>query len=180
MHNAGTGVIRFEYKIPTRGLIGYRGEFLTDTRGLGIMSSRFIGYGPWCGDVTSRSRGSMVSMDTGLTTGYALENLQIRGSLFVSPMEPCYEGMIVGENSRPEDMPVNPTKKKQLTNHRAAGKDLDPGLKVPRVFTLESAAEWIANDELVEVTPKSIRVRKAVLTAEGRKRVERKSIAMAG
>jgi len=180
MHNAGTGVIRFEYKIPTRGLIGYRGEFLTDTRGLGIMSSRFIGYGPWCGEVNSRSRGSMVSMDTGDTTTYALENLQIRGTLFVSPMQRCYEGMIVGENSRPEDMPVNPTKKKQLTNHRAAGKDLDPGLKIPRTLTLESAVEWIADDELVEVTPKSIRVRKAILSAEGRKRAERRSIAMAG
>jgi len=180
MHNAGTGIIRFEYKIPTRGLIGYRGEFLTDTRGLGIMSSRFIGYGPWCGEVVSRTRGSMVSMDTGVATNYALENLQVRGTLFVSPLDKCYAGMIVGENSRPEDMPVNPVKKKALTNHRASIKELDTGLKIPRQFTLESAAEWIAPDELVEITPQSIRVRKAILNAEDRKRAERKAIALAG
>lgn len=181
MHNSGTGIIRFEYKIPTRGLIGYRGEFLTDTRGLGIMSSRFIGYGPWCGEVVSRSRGSMVSMDTGEATSYALENLQIRGSLFVSPMDRVYAGMIVGENSRPEDMPCNPTKRKQLTNHRASNKEVDTGLKIPRRFALEAALEWIADDELVEVTPKSIRVRKAILAAEDRKRAERRAaIALAG
>ncbi len=180
MHNSGTGIIRFEYKIPTRGLIGYRGDFLTDTRGLGIMSSRFIGYGPWCGEVTSRNRGSMVSMDTGLITGYALDNLQIRGSLFVSPMERCYAGMIIGENSRPEDMPCNPTKKKHMTNHRAASKDMAIMLKVPRKFTLEAALEWISDDELVEVTPQSIRVRKAILAAEDRKRAERKAVALAG
>jgi GTP-binding protein len=180
MHNSGTGIIRFEYKIPTRGLIGYRGDFLTDTRGLGIMSSRFVGYGPWCGEVTSRSRGSMVSMDTGLITGYALDNLQIRGSLFVSPMERCYAGMIIGENSRPEDMPCNPTKKKHMTNHRASSKDMAIMLKVPRKFSLEAALEWVADDELVEVTPKSIRVRKAILAAEDRKRAERKAVAMAG
>jgi GTP-binding protein len=179
MHNSGTGIIRFEYKIPTRGLIGYRGDFLTDTRGLGIMSSRFIGYGPWCGEVTSRSRGSMVSMDTGLITGYALDNLQIRGSLFVSPMERCYAGMIIGENSRPEDMPCNPTKKKHMTNHRAASKDMAILLKVPRKFSLEAALEWVADDELVEVTPKTVRVRKAILSAEARKRTERRSVAMA-
>ncbi|MFA5866118.1 MAG: translational GTPase TypA [Phycisphaerae bacterium] len=179
MHNAGTGIIRFEYKIPTRGLIGYRGDFLTDTRGLGIMSSRFIGYGPWCGEVTSRTRGSMVSMDTGMITGYSLDNLQVRGSLFVSPMERCYAGMIIGENSRPEDMPCNPTKKKHMTNHRAAGKDMAIMLKVPRKFSLEAALEWIAEDELVEVTPKTVRVRKHILSADARKRADRRTVALA-
>jgi GTP-binding protein len=180
MHNTGTGIVRLEYKIPTRGLIGYRGEFLTDTRGLGIMSSRFVGYGPWCGEVTARNRGSMVSMDTGVATGYSLENLQIRGVMFVSPMERIYAGMIIGENSRPEDMPCNPTKAKHLTNHRKAGSDTTVVLKVPRKHTLEAALEWIADDELVEVTPESIRVRKTLLSADQRKKAERRSVAAVG
>jgi GTP-binding protein len=179
MHNTGTGILRLEYKIPTRGLIGYRGEFLTDTRGLGIMASRFIGYGPWCGEICPRSRGSMVSMDTGDVTGYALDNLQTRGSMFVSPMERVYSGMIIGENSRAEDMPCNPTKKKHLTNHRAASSDATVVLKVPRKLTLEAALEWIAEDELVEVTPKTIRIRKAMLNPDDRKRAARK-VAVAG
>ncbi|NLE29301.1 MAG: translational GTPase TypA [Phycisphaerae bacterium] len=180
MHNTGTGIVRLEYKIPTRGLIGYRGEFLTDTRGLGIMASRFVGYGPWCGEVTARTRGSMVSMETGNSTSYALENLQIRGTLFVSPMERIYAGMIVGENSRPEDMPCNPTKAKHLTNHRKSSSETTVVLKVPRKLSLEAALEWIAEDELVEVTPQSIRVRKNLLSAEARKRAERRSVAVAG
>lgn len=179
MHNAGTGIIRLEFRIPTRGLIGYRNEFLTDTRGLGIMASRFVGYGPWCGEVASRQRGSMISMDTGEATSYSLEGLQDRGTLFVKPMDPVYAGMIVGENSRPGDLPCNPTKKKALTNHRAAGKDHETQLDVPRLLTLDTALEWIAPDELVEVTPKSVRVRKAVLDLEERKRLEKRA-ALAG
>lgn len=174
MHNEGRGMVRLEFAIPTRGLIGYRTEFLTDTRGLGIMASRFTGYGPWCGDVTARSRGSMISMETGDATSYSLENLQQRGTLFVAPMDPVYEGMIVGENARPGDLPCNPTKRKALTNHRAAGKDHSDGLDVPRQMTLDAALEWIAPDELVEVTPKKIRVRKALLNAEDRKREEKR------
>jgi GTP-binding protein len=180
MHNTGTGIVRLEYKIPTRGLIGYRGEFLTDTRGLGIMSSRFVGYGPWCGEISARNRGSMISMDTGEATGYALENLQVRGNLFVGPMEKVYSGMIIGEHSRPEDMPCNPTKKKHLTNHRCSTSDIAVGMKVPKKLTLEPALEWIADDELVEVTPQNIRVRKAILSPEERKRAMRRSVAMAG
>lgn len=180
MHNEGRGMVRLEFKIPTRGLIGYRSEFLTDTRGLGIMASRFMGYGPWCGDINSRNRGSMISMDMGEVSGYSLANLQERGTLFVSPMEPVYAGMIVGENSRPGDLPCNPTKRKPLTNHRAATKDQTITLDVPRKLTLDAALEWIAADELVEVTPKSVRMRKAVLDAEGRKREERKKLAAAG
>ena len=177
MHNAGTGLVRLEYRIPTRGLIGYRTEFLTDTRGLGIMSSRFVGYGPWCGEVVSRNRGSLVSTETGDATNYALENLQQRSMLFVSPMERVYAGMIVGENSRPEDMPCNPTKKKNLTNYRSSTKEIDCALKVPRKLTLDLGLEWIAPDELLEVTPKSIRVRKAILSAGGRKRQVRRMTA---
>ena len=122
----------------------------------------------------------MVCTDTAEATSYALENLQIRGTLFVSPMYRCYEGMIVGENCRPEDMPCNPTKRKQLTNHRSSIKEIDTGLKIPRKFTLESALEWIAEDELVEVTPENIRVRKTLLTADARKRADRRAVALAG
>ena len=173
MHNTGTGITRLELRIPTRGLIGYRGDFLTDTRGMGIMSSRFVGYGPWCGDVSHRDRGSLVSMETGPATGYSLENLQSRGTLFVSPVDPVYAGMIIGEHSRPDDMSCNPTKTKKLGNYRSETKDIDVGLKVTRRMTLDQALEWIAADELVEVTPKTVRVRKAVLDAEERKKVNR-------
>ncbi len=173
MHNAGTGIVRLEMTIPTRGLIGYRSDFLTDTRGLGIMSSRFVGYAPWRGEVTHRDRGSLVSMESGPATGYQLENLQARGTLFISPMDQVYAGMIVGEHSRSGDLACNPTKTKKLGNYRAETKEIDVGLKVPRRMTLDQALEWIADDELVEVTPKSVRVRKAVLDAEERKRANR-------
>lgn len=177
MYNDGRGIVRLEFLIPTRGLIGYRNEFLTDTRGLGIMASRFVGYGPWAGEVISRNRGSMVSMDNGHATSYSLDNLQERGTLFISPMDPVYNGMIIGENSRPSDLPCNPTKRKALTNHRAAGKDHSTALDVPRRLTLDSALEWIAPDELLEVTPKAVRPRKAIIDAEERKREERRRAA---
>ncbi|MCB9768295.1 MAG: translational GTPase TypA [Candidatus Omnitrophica bacterium] len=180
MENPGTGVLRLEFDIPTRGLIGYRTDFLTDTRGLGIMSSRFIGYGPWKGEVASRTRGSLVSMEGGQSTSYQLENLQQRATLFIGANEKVYEGQIVGENSRPEDMPCNPTKKKAMTNHRSATKEVDTGLKVPRKMGLDAALEWISDDELVEVTPQSIRLRKAILNAENRKQAQKKQLAMAG
>ncbi len=179
MESKPAGLVRLEFVIPTRGLLGYRNEFLTDTRGLGIMASRFTGYGPWCGDVISRSRGSMISMDTGEATSYSMENLQQRGVLFVSPMDPVYAGMIVGENSRPGDLPCNPTKRKALTNHRASGTDNSTGLNVPRLLALDSALEWIAQDELVEVTPKSIRVRKILLSHEDRKKEQKRTAAVA-
>jgi GTP-binding protein len=173
MHNAGTGLVRLELAIPTRGLIGYRNEFLTDTRGLGIMASRFVGYETWRGEVAHRERGSLVSMDDGAATGYALENLQARGTLFVSPAAPVYAGMVIGEHSRSGDLACNPTKTKKLGNYRAETKEIDVGLKVPRQLTLDQALEWIATDELVEVTPKSVRVRKAILGAEERKKANR-------
>lgn len=169
MHNAGTGMVRMEMTIPTRGLIGYRGDFLTETRGLGIMSSRFIGYAPWRGEISHRDRGSLVSMENGPATGYALENLQARGTLFISPMDPVYAGLIVGEHSRSGDLACNPTKTKKLGNYRAETKEIDVGLKEVRSMTLDQALEWIADDELVEVTPKSIRIRKALLDVEERK-----------
>jgi GTP-binding protein len=174
VHNAGHGLLRLEFAIPTRGLIGYRSEFLTDTRGLGIMASRFKGYGPWAGEVLSRTRGSMICKEGGVATTYSLENLQLRGTLFVAPGERVYEGMIVGEHARPEDMPCNPAKSKVASNVRMAIRQMNVGLDVPHRHTLESALEWIADDELVEVTPKTIRVRKTILSAEGRKRAERK------
>ena len=173
MRNTGTGVVRLDLNIPTRGLIGYRGDFLTDTRGLGIMSSRFVGYEPWRGEVAHQERGSLVSMETGPATGYSLENLQARGTLFISPMDVVYAGMIVGEHSRSGDLACNPTKTKKLGNYRAETKEIDVGLKVPREMTLDQALEWIAADELVEVTPKSVRVRKAVLDVEERKKANR-------
>ena len=180
VHNAGTGMLRLEFKIPTRGIIGYRTEFLTDTRGLGIMSSRFVRFGPWCGDVFSRTRGSMVSIEAGEATTHSLENLQQRGTLFVQPGERVYEGMVIGEHSRPESLPCKPTKKKAMSNMRTAIKAIEAGLDVPLQHTLESALEWVADDELVEVTPKNIRIRKAILGAEDRKRALRRLNAQAG
>ena len=170
MESLGTGVVRITAEIPTRGLIGYRSAFLTDTRGLGIMVSRFTGYSAWRGEVLTRSRGSLVSMETGVATAYQIEKLQERANLFVEPMERVYAGQIVGENSRNMDMPCNPTKRKELTNHRVANKSIDVGLAVPRKLTLDQALEWIADDEFVEITPRSIRMRKMMLSANDRKR----------
>jgi GTP-binding protein len=175
MHATGTGVMRMEFRIPTRGLIGYRNEFLTDTRGLGIMASRFIDYGPWRGQVEARTRGSLVSMENGPTTSYALENLQERGVLFVGPGEPVYVGMIVGEHARPKDLDCNPAKKRHVTNVRSSTKEITIRLDVPRRMSLEAAIEWIADDEYVEVTPKSIRTRKAILSQEERRKIERQA-----
>lgn len=175
MENAGTGVLRLEFRVPTRGLIGYRGEFLTDTRGLGILASRFVGYGEWAGDVISRNRGSLVSMENGVATAYAMENLQERGVLFIKPGEPIYNGQVVGESARTNDLPCNPGKRKQQTNHRAAAKDSTVVLDVPRTMTVDSAIEWIADDELVEVTPHSVRIRKTILDADERKKARIKA-----
>ncbi len=179
VHASGTGLVRLEFTISTRGLIGYRSDFLTETRGLGVMSSRFVGYGPWRGDLPGRERGSLVSQASGDAASYSLENLQQRATLFVSPMDPVYEGMIVGENSRADDMLCNPTKRKQLGNYRSSTKEIDAGLKVPRPLTLESALEWIAADELVEVTPGTVRVRKHTLSTEQRKKAEKRGAAEA-
>jgi GTP-binding protein len=177
MQAGGTGTVRLEFSISTRGLIGYRNDFLTETRGLGVMSSRFIGYGRWRGALPGRSRGSLVSQSSGEAATYSLENLQQRATLFVRPADRVYEGMIVGENSRGGDMLCNPTKRKQMGNYRQSTKEIDTGLKVPRELTLESALEWIADDELVEVTPNTVRVRKHILSAEQRKKAEKQGAA---
>ncbi|MFH2049015.1 MAG: translational GTPase TypA, partial [bacterium] len=161
-------------EIPTRGLIGYRSEFLTDTRGLGIMVSRFVGYGLWRGEIPQGSKGSVISIETGTATAYALEGLQERSVIFIEPTEKIYAGQIVGENSRSMDFTCNPTKRKNLTNHRQSTKDIAVKLDVPRKMTLEQAMEWIRDDELVEVTPKSIRVRKTILDDLARRRAEKK------
>ncbi len=173
IENAGTNVIRMEFEIPTRGLIGYRTEFLTDTRGLGIMSSRFVRYDEWRGEVTLRNRGSVISMDTGPATAYAIRGIQERAIIFVDPTDRVYTGQIVGENSRPQDLPCNPTKRKNLTNHRSSTKDIAVTIDVPRKMSLEQAMEWIGADELVEVTPKAIRMRKAILDSDKRKRSQK-------
>ena len=160
MEHHGSNKVRLEFKIPARGLLGFRGQFLTDTRGTGLMSHRFMAYEPDAGEIPGRTKGSMISMERGSATGYALDGLQPRGLLFVAPSEEIYEGMIVGEHSRDNDLEVNPTKKKKLTNMRASGTDDAVKLAPPRVMTLEAALDWINTDELIEVTPQSIRLRK--------------------
>jgi GTP-binding protein len=169
----GSGLTRVVYRMPARGLFGYRSEFLTDTRGEGVLHHRFNGYGPWAGSIRSRDRGVMVCMADGTSVAYSLWNLQDRGSLFIGPGVPVYEGMIVGENARPGDLEVNVTKGKKLTNIRAAGADDAILLETPRLITLESALEFIGDDELVEVTPAAIRLRKRFLKLHERKKASR-------
>lgn len=168
MHTLKPGTLRLKFKIPTRGLIGYRSEFLTDTKGNGIMTSIIYDYEPYKGDIPTRSRGSLVAFEAGTTTTYGLYNAQERGTLFVGPGVEVYEGMIVGENSRSEDIDVNVCKKKHVTNLRSATADEALRLSPVREMSLEEALEFIANDELVEVTPKSIRLRKKILSAQQR------------
>ena len=160
MVNNGLGRVRLEFEIPTRGLIGYRSQFLTDTRGTGILTTLVIGHTPHAGDIAGRSSGSLVSDRMGKAVAYAIFHLQPRGTIFVSPGDPSYPGLIVGQNARTEDIAVNITKEKKLTNIRASAADEALRLIPPRSFTLEQAMEYIDEDELVEVTPKSIRLRK--------------------
>jgi len=176
MVNHGTGWVRMEYLVPARGLIGFRTEFLTETRGTGILHHVFDGYEPWFGEVRTRPNGSLVADRRGTTRTFALMNLGERGQMFVGPGVEVYEGMIVGENARPDEMDVNPTKDKHLTNMRAAGSDNTVRLTPHRVLSLEQALELIAEDECVEVTPENIRLRKVVLdaTTRGRLRHARK------
>ncbi|MDE3053476.1 MAG: translational GTPase TypA [Gemmatimonadota bacterium] len=173
MKNPGQGLVRLLYRIPARGLFGYRSEFLTDTRGTGIMHHRFLEYGPWAGPLAGRTRGTLVSMEGGTVVAFALGNLQERSTLFVKPGDAVYEGMIVGENSRPGDMDVNPTKEKKLTNMRSKSADDHIMLEPPRELTLEGALEYIEDDELIEVTPQFIRLRKRFLGMSQRKRLTR-------
>ncbi len=182
MINYGTGLVRLEYTIPTRGLIGLRTILLNSTRGTGIMSHRYERYEKWKGSIPDRARGVLVVQENGRSTGYALNNLQERSVLFIGPGVECYEGMIVGENARAEDMVVNVAREKKLTNMRAAGSDDNIALTPPREMSLEQALEYIADDELVEVTPGGIRLRKKNLKHEDRVRAKKQeqSLAEAG
>jgi GTP-binding protein len=170
MVNHGTGWVRMEYAVPARGLIGFRTEFLTETRGTGLLHHVFERFEPWHGELRTRPTGSLVADRAGLVTAYASFNLQDRGTLFVSPGTAVYEGMIVGENSRSDDMDVNPTKERKLTNIRSStGEELER-LIPPRVLSLEQALEFCREDECVEVTPKVVRLRKATLAATEREK----------
>ena len=170
MVNHGSGRVRLEFRIPARGLIGFRSQFLTDTKGTGIMNHIFAGWEPWHGAIPSRTTGALVADRAGVATSYAIYNLQERGEIFIDPATPVYEGMIIGENSRPSDMDVNVTKEKKQTNMRASTADEAIRLIPPRKLSLEQAIEFINDDELVEVTPKSIRLRKKILAANMRPR----------
>ncbi|HET9133319.1 MAG TPA: translational GTPase TypA [Gemmatimonadales bacterium] len=173
MRNPGQGMVRLTFKIPSRGLFGYRSEFLTDTRGTGMMNHRFLEYGPWAGPLAGRKRGVLVADRETPVVGFALNNLQDRAQLFVAPGEQVYEGMIVGENSRPGDMDVNVGKEKKLTNMRTTASDENIQLEPPRPITLEYALEYIEEDELIEVTPENIRLRKRLLQLHERKKASR-------
>ncbi|MFT6765352.1 MAG: GTP-binding protein [Alteromonas naphthalenivorans] len=166
----GSGRVRMEFTVPARGLLGFRGQFLTNTRGTGIMNSTFHGYEPYKGDIPTRIKGALASMERGKTTAYALDALQARGDMFIGSEVEVYEGMIVGEHSRDNCLDVNPCKGKKLTNMRASGSDESVKIKNPRLMTLEMCMEWIRPDELIEVTPTAIRLRKKVLKAGARKK----------
>jgi len=162
--------VSVEAIIPTRGLIGFESDLVNLTRGEGLMSHLFREYAPFKGELEGRTRGVMISMEPGISTAYALNNIQARGKLFVGPQEEVYAGMIVGENARPEDLPVNPCKAKHLTNMRSQGDGKGIQLEAPLRMTLERAIEYISADEFVEATPKSLRLRKRILDATARKR----------
>jgi len=178
MSGAGTGRVRVDFLIPARGLIGFRNEFLSDTRGGGIMSHVFHGYGPHKGEITGRTRGALVVKEPGESVSFALSNIQERGAMFIGPNVRVYAGMIVGEHARETDLVVNICKKKHLTNMRASGSDEAIRLTTPRQMGLEHCIEFINDDELVEVTPRSIRLRKRVLNYQDRKRSERPALEM--
>lgn len=169
MHHYENGRIRMEFEVPSRGLLGFRGQFLTDTRGAGIATFSFHGYQPYRGDIQMRTKGTLVAMEGGQTTNYALDTLQERGTLFITPGDKVYEGQIIGENSREGDMDVNPCRGKKLTNMRASGSDSLIKIEPPRIMTLEVCLEWIMPDELIEVTPENVRLRKKILRAALRK-----------
>ena len=172
MANPGFGRARLEFRVPSRGLIGFRGEFLTSTRGTGLLNTQFEGWEPWGGPMMKRPCGAIVADRAGVTTPYALHHLQPRGEFFLSPGADVYEGMIIGEHNRPNDTDVNAIREKKLTNVRNHGKDENVMLAVPRVLNIETAMEWIDADELVEVTPDAVRVRKTILKCNLRPRRE--------
>jgi len=171
MVNHGTGWIRMDFKVPSRGLIGFRTEFLTETRGTGMLHHVFDGYEAWNGELRTRPTGSLVSDRMGAATSYAIFALQERGTIFVEVGADVYEGMVIGENSRPEDMDVNVVREKKLTNMRASGSDENERLIPPKILNLEQALEYCREDECVEVTPANVRVRKVILDQNERSRV---------
>jgi len=168
------GNTRLEFLVPARGLIGFRGEFMTQTKGTGILHHNFHGYEPYKGDMAHRTKGALVALEGGEAVAYGMWKLQERSTFFIEPGTRVYAGMIVGENSREQDMVVNVCKSKQLTNMRASGSDEAVRLEPPRLLTLEQAIEWIGDDEYVEVTPKAIRLRKRYLDHNERNRASRK------
>lgn len=174
MSMSNTGYSRLEFSIPSRGLIGYRGEFLTDTKGTGIMNTLFDGYGPYKGDIQYRKQGSLIAYESGETITYGLFNAQERGTLFVGPGEKVYAGMVVGQNGKTEDIELNVCKTKKLTNTRASGSDDALKLTPPKILSLEQALEFIDTDELLEITPKNIRIRKKILDPTERMRAARR------
>jgi GTP-binding protein len=167
--------VKLEFLIPARGLIGFRSELLTETKGEGIMHHLFEHYGPWKGDIPSRRRGVLVAWEPGEATAYGLHSVEARGTLFINPGAKVYAGMIIGENSREEDIDVNVCKKKHLTNFRAAGSEEAIRLTPPTILTLEQAMVYIDDDELVEVTPENIRLRKKILDRNQRRRIDKYS-----
>ena len=179
MRNPGQGLVRLTFRIPARGLFGYRSDFLTDTRGTGTIHHRFLEYGSWAGPLSGRKRGVLVADREGTVVAFALGNLQERGQMFVSPGDLVYEGMVVGESARPGDMDVNVTKEKKLTNMRTTASDDHIVLEPPRAITLEYGLEYIEEDELIEVTPRSVRLRKRSLQAVDRRRAARAAARMA-
>jgi GTP-binding protein len=170
MRPSGEGTTRLRFRVPARGLFGYRSEFLTDTRGTGVMHHQFLEYGPWAGAISGRRRGVLVADREGEAVAFALFGLQERATIFVQPGEPVYAGMIVGEHVRPGDLDVNVCREKKLTNIRAAGADEHIRLEPPRKLTLELALEFIEDDELIEVTPGALRLRKRELEANLRRK----------
>ena len=168
MVNHGTGRVRMEFETPSRGLIGFRGEFLTETKGTGLLNTLFLRFDKWMGEMKGRGTGSLVADRMGESTTYALFNLQERGSLFIRPNTRVYEGMIIGENARAADLDVNIVKEKKLTNMRASTADEAIRLVSPRILNLEQAIEFVRDDEFVEATPQSIRLRKKILQANKR------------
>ena len=179
MGTASGGYTRLEFSIPSRGLIGYRGEFLTDTKGNGIMNSVFDGYGPYKGDIQYRKQGSLIAFEAGEAITYGLYNAQERGTLFIGPGEKVYSGMVVGQNGRGEDIELNVCKKKQLTNSRSSSADEALRLTPPKILSLEQALDFIDTDELLEVTPKSLRIRKKILDPTMRKRAAMRAASLA-
>ncbi len=174
MEHTATGSVRLEFGISSRALLGFRSELLTETRGYGVMNTLFSGYGPYRGDLPGRPSGVLVAWEEGEATAYGLQNAEERGHLFIGPQCHVYEGMVIGESARPSDLDVNVCKRKHLTNIRASGTDDAIRLEPPRDMSLDQALEYISDDELVEVTPKSIRLRKRTLNRQDRMRQQKK------